>query len=115
MKREQSFAGFQNFDDILLKAVDEGLETLGESSKTIIYFHLQNKYALRREDIPRKPECFGLAIRCLLGMSGSFIETLVIKNLCAKFGLEYESLKNYQFQAAVEEIKQIVNNKSSIA
>lgn len=104
----------RDFDKALLDALDEVLLTLGEQSKKIIYFHLQNKYLLKKEDIPRKPVYFALAVRGMLGMSGSFIETQVLKNLCKKLGLQYENLKNHQFEAAIEEIRREVNNQSSV-
>lgn len=113
-QKEEPFTDAQNFDDALLKAVDEGLMTLGETAKKIVYFHIQNKYFLKIEDIPKNPELFVLALKSLLGMGASFIETLILKKLCAKFGLEVESLKSNQFLEAINEIREKFDSTNSI-
>jgi hypothetical protein len=95
----------ETFDDALIQAVDEGLMSFGESVKQIMYFHLNNKYSIKREDIPKKPECFILALQSLLGMGASSITILVLKILCKKYGLNYEFLSHHDFQGDIEEIK----------
>jgi hypothetical protein len=95
----------ETFDDALIQAVDEGLLTFGESVKKIIYFHLKSKYSIEREDIPKKPELFFLAIQSLLGMGASSIAILVLKILCKKYRLNYEFLSHRDFQGDIEEIR----------
>ena len=95
----------ETFDETLIQAVDEGLMSFGESVKKIIYFHLKNRYSIGREDIPKKPECFILAIQSLLGMGASSMAILVLKILCKKYGLNYEFLSHRDFQGDIEEIK----------
>jgi hypothetical protein len=95
----------ETFDDALIQAVDEGLMSFGEPVSKIIYFHLKNKYSIKREDIPNKPEIFIRAIQSLLGMGASSIAILVLKILCKKYGLNYEFLSHRDFQGDIEEIK----------
>jgi hypothetical protein len=95
----------ETFDDALIQAVDEALMSFSESVKKIIYFHLKNKYSIKREDIPEKPECFVLAIQSLLGMGASSVTILVLKILCKKYGLNYELLNHRNFKGDIEEIK----------
>jgi len=42
------------FDRLLLEAVDEGLMSLGESVRQVIYYHLEKNNSLRRDAIPVK-------------------------------------------------------------
>jgi hypothetical protein len=93
------------FDDALVQAVDEALMSFGESVKKIIYFHLNNKYSISREDIPKKPEIFVLAIQSLLGMGASSIVILVLTILCKKYGLNYAFLSHRDFPGGIKEIR----------
>ncbi len=88
-----------------LKAIDEGLAVLGESSRKIIYFHMKHKFSLKIEDIPGQPELFVLALKSLLGPSSSYIESLIIQKLSIKYCLDAEAFKGKPFQEAVEEIR----------
>jgi len=42
------------FNLIMLEAVDEALSFLGESAKRAFYYHLEEKFKIRREEIPIK-------------------------------------------------------------
>ena len=42
------------FNSIMLEAVDEALSFLGESAKRAFYYHLEEKFKIRREKIPAK-------------------------------------------------------------
>ena len=95
----------KKFDETLLQAIDEALATLGEPIKKIVYFHIENKYLLKVQDIPDNPELFALALNSLLGAGGAYIETLVLKKICQRFGLKFERLEHAKFELALEELK----------
>ena len=40
------------FDELLLTAIDEALISLGESVKQSIYFHMESKFYVPRQEIP---------------------------------------------------------------
>ena len=42
----------REFDKLLLSAIDEALTSLGESVKQSIYFHIENKFCVARNEIP---------------------------------------------------------------
>lgn len=46
------------FDKILLNAIDEALNSLGESVKHSIYFHIESKFYVPRNRIPENLEEF---------------------------------------------------------
>lgn len=100
------------FDTELLQAIDEALMVLGESGRKIVYFHVENKYLIKTQDIPENPELFILAVKALLGVGGgTYIETLVLKKVCEKYNLEFENLKNKQFELALPEIRRRIAGK----
>ena len=76
----------KNFERLLLEAVDEGLSSLGESSKEAIYFHLRRSFNIKKREIPYKIEAFAYAIEKIFGLGASFLETLILKRLNEKVG-----------------------------
>jgi hypothetical protein len=73
-----------DFEKLLLEAIDEGLSTLGESSKQAIYFHLDKSFNIKKTEIPNKVEPFEQALKRIFGIGADFIETLIIKRLTEK-------------------------------
>lgn len=82
------------FDKLLLEAVDEGLSSLGESSKQAIYFHLAKSFSIRRTEIPLEIEEFAKAIEKIFGLGANFLETLIMKRLHEKTGGEFDWSKS---------------------
>ena len=82
---------------LLLEVVDEGLLILGESARKSIYFHLQSTYSLAREDIPNKPDVFAEGLRKIFGAGAKVIEESIVKILYSKLEIEYEERKNTCF------------------
>jgi len=78
------------FEKCLLEAVDEGLSSLGESSKQSIYYHLNNSYNIKKQEIPAKVEAFIDALEKIFGLGANFIETLIMKRLMEKIELNSE-------------------------
>jgi len=74
------------FDKLLLKAIDEGLSSLGESPKQAIYFHLEKKFHIRKQEIPLKINDFTYSIDKIFGLGSNFLEILIMKRLHEKIG-----------------------------
>ena len=70
-----------DFEELLLKAIDEGLSSLGESSKQAIYFHLEKGSGIRREEIPKKIQGFTDRIEKIFGPGASFLQILIMRYL----------------------------------
>lgn len=89
----------QNFDTLLLSAIDETLFSLGESVEQSIYFHIQAKFNVQRTDIPNKLEEFQRALEKIFGAGARYIEILIMKNLYAKIGqpVNLENIKELEF------------------
>lgn len=74
----------RDFEKILLEAVDEGLSSLGESSKEAIYFHLDKNFNVKKHEIPDKIETFTGAVENIFGLGANFLEIAIMIQLHAK-------------------------------
>jgi hypothetical protein len=82
------------FDKLLLEAVDEALSSLGGSVKQAIYFHLENKFKMARNEIPQHVEDFADGIEKIFGLGAQFLEILIMKKLYEKIGQPLEWSEN---------------------
>jgi hypothetical protein len=71
----------KRFGTILLDSIDEALSTLGENSKKAIYFHLETKFGISKQDIPGRVSDFSEAIEHIFGVAAQQIEILIMKCL----------------------------------
>jgi hypothetical protein len=78
------------FDVILQSAVDDALTTLGESVKQAIYFHIENKFNVPKNNVSENIENFRVGLERIFGEGARFIEILIMKNLHSKIGLALE-------------------------
>ena len=76
----------REFDKLLLNAIDEALNSLGESVKQSIYFHIENKFSVARNEIPENLVEFQRGLEKIFGTGAQFIEILIMKNLHSKIG-----------------------------
>lgn len=109
----------KTFDQILLEAVDEALSSLGESAKQSIYFHLQDKFKISKEDIPRHIKEFAEGLEKIFGLGARFLEIMIMKQLYAHIGqpLEWDEDEEFVFVNYVEAARrsfQKVNAKQSV-
>ena len=105
-----------NFEKLLLEAIDEGLNVLGESSKQVVYFNLEKTFMMNRLDIPYRIEEFTDAIERIFGTGAKILEIQIMKCLFKR--VEY-SIKNYsepknltfiEYVAAVKRAKENCEN-----
>ena len=76
----------ENCKQILIEAIDEALAYLGENVKTSAYFHLEESFKLKRQDIPQKINDFSDTLERIFGPDAKHLEVLFIKRLHAKMG-----------------------------
>jgi nitrogenase molybdenum-iron protein alpha/beta subunit len=74
----------RDFESLLLEAVDEGLSSLGESSKQAIYYHLEKSFNIKKQEIPTNVKVFARALGKIFGPGADFIETLIVTRLDEK-------------------------------
>lgn len=75
------------FANLLVDAIDETLNSFGESVKQSIYFYIENEFKVARKDIPENLEEFQEGLEKIFGAGARFIEILIMRNLHMKIGL----------------------------
>jgi hypothetical protein len=77
----------REFNELLLQAIDEALNSLGKTVSQSTYKQLKEQFDINPQDIPTKTKDFQEGLEALFGKGARFIEILIIKNLYAKTGL----------------------------
>jgi len=105
----------QDFEKLLLEAIDEGLSSLGESSKQAIYYHLEKSFNLKKQEIPYSIEAFANAIEKIFGLGANFLEILIMKRLYEKMGRNFKlrTSKNLEFVEYITVARQSFLKKTS--
>lgn len=90
------------FQKLFLEAVDSTFSSLGDSVRQSIYFHLQNKFNITRDDIPCRLEDFEKGLVRIFGEGNRFLEVLIMKNLYERMGpgqapMKWEEGKEFKF------------------
>jgi hypothetical protein len=86
------------FDKFLLCAIDEALNSMGKSVRQSIYFHMENKFSINRNEIPGNLQEFQEGLEKIFGTGARFIENLIIKNLHTRIGRPLLMEKNEQLE-----------------
>lgn len=76
----------KEFQKVFLDAVDGAFSSLGDSAKQAIYFHLETKFKVAKEQIPCHLEDFENGLENIFGAGTKFLEILIMKKL-------YENMK----------------------
>lgn len=75
------------FENILLEAVEEVLSGLGENVKTVVFFHLEENFNLKKKEIPQELVDFQAALEQIFGLGARNLEILFMKSLHSKIEL----------------------------
>jgi hypothetical protein len=93
----ETVAKTREFDKLLVSAIDDALNSLGESVKQSIYFHIENNFKLTRDEIPANLVEFQGGLEKIFGAGAQYIEILIMKNLHTKIGRPLK-IKNRQLE-----------------
>jgi hypothetical protein len=74
------------FQELLLEAVDSALSSLGDSARQSVYFHLEKKFDITRDEIPGRIEDFDHGLERIFGAGTRFLEVLIMKKLYEEMG-----------------------------
>jgi hypothetical protein len=78
------------FDAVLLDAIDTAFSALGQNVKFSIYFNLESKFGLAKQDIPDRITDFSDALDKIFGQAARSLEILIMKYLNDKIKCNYE-------------------------
>ncbi len=103
-KKGSSISLEKAFDNILLRAVDDALTSLGDSAKQSIYFHLEDKFNIKKKNIPNRLGDFEAGLERIFGMGARFLEIMIMKNLYSEIEepLEWQEGREVVFIDYVE-------------
>jgi hypothetical protein len=110
-----------------LEAIDEALLSLGENVKTSIYFHLDDLFKIKKQEIPFRIDDFSRALAQIFGLGAQSLEIMFMKSLHSKLEFycnngpsrrgkwvtsevtfqEYVCLMRQQFEEATSKQKEI--------
>ncbi|MBS7655945.1 hypothetical protein KEJ50_05545 [Candidatus Bathyarchaeota archaeon] len=85
-----------------MEIIDEALLALGESVRQAIYWHLENKYNLKKDEIINKLNEFDEALKGMLGVGARVLLKIVVKRLYEKLGLKLEEEPKWNFKDYIE-------------
>jgi hypothetical protein len=69
------------------QCIDAGLDTIGASSKKVVYWYLSEKRNLKREKIADNPTVFLETLRTLFGQGAGILERMIVGQLKQAFHL----------------------------
>jgi hypothetical protein len=102
------------FDKLLVSAIDEALNALGETVKQSIYFHIENQFKVPRKEIPKNLDEFQGGLEKIFGAGAQFIEIQIMRNLHKKIGVPLKmGSKNFEFVEYVGAAKRGYLEKAS--
>lgn len=106
----------RDFEKLLTEAIDEGLSTLGESSKQAIYYHLETSFNIRKGEIPNRIMAFAQAINNIFGVGANFIEILIMQKLYEKIdgAFRWNESERFGFVEYVAGAKRLFQEKNMI-
>lgn len=78
-----------DFQRILLGAVDETFSLLGRQARQSIYFQLEKTFRMTKQDIPLEIEKFTRALEEITGPGAKLLEIEIMKHLYEKIGPEF--------------------------
>ena len=76
----------KTFQELLLEAVDSALSSLGDSARHSVYFHLEKKFDITRDEIPSRIEDFDHGLERIFGAGTRFLEVMIMKKLYEEMG-----------------------------
>ena len=81
-----------SFEKAVTESIDEVLSTLGENVKQAVYSYLENRYRMRKDQIPSMIEEFTDAIESLFGDAANLVKLQIIEKVQGKMkGFCYKS------------------------
>ncbi|MCL4429611.1 MAG: hypothetical protein M1167_02545 [Chloroflexi bacterium] len=80
-----------SFETAVTEAIDEVFTSLGENVKQATYRYLENKYGIRKAQIPNMIEGFTDAVESIFGDAAKLVELKIIERLQSKVrGFSYK-------------------------
>ncbi len=73
----------------VLECVDAGMDSIGGTSKRIVYWYLAQKRSITRDGIVDDPNAFVDALKTLFGQGAGILERTIIRQLRQTFNVTF--------------------------
>ncbi len=102
MTLQSSIKKADKYEEMLNKAVEKALNRVfGSTATDIIYTHLENNYAIKKDEIAEKLEVFSQAMQEYLNSGAAVVEKEILESFYSGLGLfqrvELEGNRNNEF------------------
>jgi hypothetical protein len=106
----------KDFQKLFLEAVDDAFSSLGDSARQAIYFHLETKFRMPRDEIPSRPEDFESGLEKIFGAGTRYLEILIMKRLYETMRpkgevLKWDEEKEFKFIDYVKAAEQVFSKR----
>jgi len=92
-------------EETVINMIEDGLDALGENVGRVILHHLEVRYSLKRNQIPRKLDVFTRALRELFGEGSLTIERIIVETINRKTGTSINETGIRTLSEAVEHLR----------
>lgn len=99
--------------NVLTVAVERGLSVLGEGIAHVIFYHMDKKYSLKKDEILKNPDRFVEALQDMFGSGGATIERLIIQSIYSTIGLKPSTLSTLTLSDCIKEAEIAVKIKKT--
>jgi hypothetical protein len=105
------------FDALLLESIDEALSSLGDLIKRTTYFHLEQSFDIRKDEIPYRVHAFAHALDNIFGAGSDLVETQILKKLYEKLGevFPHNNSENATFLQCVKAAERLLQERNRTA
>ena len=99
-----------DFEEMFLETVDSAFLLIGESSRQAIYYHLENRYGIKRESIPWNVKKFAKALEDFFGQGARLLEIKMMRTLHDQLcGFKYLPERDeFSFTGYVEAVRRFL-------
>ena len=91
-----------------MEAVDEGFLALGDSIRQAIYWHLENRFSIKQNEIPNKLKEFMEALKNMFGSGAEILLKIIIKRFYIKLNLKFKDVEGWSFIDYIENAKKLI-------
>jgi hypothetical protein len=82
-------------DDLMIRIIDKGINTLGENSSRLLWSLLQNDYGLSKDEITKNLPAFLEALQKTFGLGYNFLDAILLTLLKQSTSESLEGYKSF--------------------
>lgn len=94
-----------DFNNMLVEAVDDALNTLGASIKDALFYHLEATFSVKKDTIYQNPAKFADGLERIFGLGSKFIEKMILDLISDKTSCEISP--EWQMKSFAENVQEM--------